>query len=643
MVLKGNCAKEDALYIMRVRLGLILMLCLFLISRGRTVPDLQTLESEFQLSPSMLTMDQGEVQQFSATTGGVPLAVNWSIAEGYSGGTIDAQGKYTAPAAFGQYHVVATTIATPTRSAVATITVRDVAIILTPAKADIEPASFQQFSATVTGAVNKDVTWALEEEGSGGSITNTGLYAAPLVTGNYHVVATSLANPKRSASATVAVAVLAVMIDPPALALMCRQSRQFSATVAGSSNDEVSWSVLEWNGGSISSTGLYSAPTLLGEFHVVATSVAHPTISGLAKVLVTNSGFSDVADMMESRTSHTATLLQNGDVLFTGGYFINDRGYSDTSQTAEIFHPASNSFEGVSSKLITQRDGHIATLLADGKVLLAGGSLFEGAIAHNSAEIYDPATGLFTSTGAMKARRTNHTATLLKDGRVLIVGGTDGWLDESLNTGDIEIAEIYDEATGTFSTAGRMSSVRFKHTATLLPDGRVLVAGGSANYSDTGTNSAEIFDPATGIFTPSGQFVGNREGHTATLLNDGGVLLAGGGWFSDSWEIQNVYSDAYTFNVATGQFALSDFLITPRTGHTATLLNNGHVLLAGGNVARYQSTAAVELFDSANSRFLPSGSMHVARIGHAATLLNDGRVLVTGGNTKTAEVFTLEP
>ena len=164
---------------------------------------------------------------------------------------------------------------------------------------------------------------------------------------------------------------------------------------------------------------------------------------------------------------------------------------------------------------------HTATLLPNGKVLVAGGC---GDVFCNSAlastELYDPATGVWTTIAAMATARFNHTATLLPNGKVLVAGGC---TDTDCNTALIS-AELYDPATGTWTPTGSMSAGRFSHTATLLRSGRVLVAGGTPG----GITSTELYNPHTGTWAPGATMTSPRESQTATLLPNGQVLAAGG-------------------------------------------------------------------------------------------------------------------
>ena len=175
----------------------------------------------------------------------------------------------------------------------------------------------------------------------------------------------------------------------------------------------------------------------------------------------------------------------------------------------------------------TARVFHMMTLLQNGQVLVAGGRGSNGRPLA-SAELFDPATGTWTLTGSMDTARESATATLLPNGRVLVAGGLD--LDLIGNPIVLASAELFDPATGTWTLTGSLNVARFDHTATLLPSGQVLVAGG-ATFSPgrDALASAELFNPATGTWTPTGSMNFARASHTATLLPSGQVLVAGPG------------------------------------------------------------------------------------------------------------------
>jgi deoxycytidylate deaminase len=329
--------------------------------------------------------------------------------------------------------------------------------------------------------------------------------------------------------------------------------------------------------------------------------------------------FVPAAEQMNvARERHVAVALGDGDVLFAGGY--NNRPLKD----AEVFNSATGSFIKTDS-MATARFGAAAVRLQRGRVLVVGG--YNGNYLA-SAEYYDSPSRTFDFTsGSMITARYNPTATLLNDGNVLITGGFNGAFLSS--------AEIYNatcqNCESFTATAGLMSEARDGHTATLLSDGRVLIAGGCNNTEterivcDRYLNSAEIYDPSTGEFTDTGSMNKPRRGHTATLLPNGNVLIAGG--TDDGTSILNT-SEIY--DPATGQFAATGDMGTARSDHTATSLPDGRVLLAGGGSNQYLRSA--EIYNPDTGTFSPvSSSMAIARYRHSATALSDGRILLAGG------------
>jgi hypothetical protein len=274
------------------------------------------------------------------------------------------------------------------------------------------------------------------------------------------------------------------------------------------------------------------------------------------------------------------------------------------------------------------RESHTATLLRDGRVLIAGGSNGTGIEA--SAELYDPSTGRFVRTGEMTLPRTLHKATLLDDGRVLIVGG----VTNGPGTALLASAETYDPYTGTFTATGRMLDP-YADTATLLVNGRVLIThsifyvGSNENFS----RHAELYDPATGSFTATGEMGSFHAGPTATLLTGGKVLVVGG----DVGDGDGPSSSAELYNPDTGTFTQTGGLTSGREGHTATLLSNGTVLIVGGHGqipvsdGGFDNLPSSELYDPASGSFSANSTMTTGRESHDAVLLASGSVLITGG------------
>jgi hypothetical protein len=329
-------------------------------------------------------------------------------------------------------------------------------------------------------------------------------------------------------------------------------------------------------------------------------------------------------EMTVGRGYHAAALLADGRVLVLGGYVDGTVPLA----SAELFDPKTGFFTATGSMAVARARGPAATRLSDGRVLVTGGEDGRATIA--TAELFDPATRAFSATGPLAQGRIYHTATLLRDDRVLVSGG-DG------DGGGLASAELYDPATGTWTAARSMTTARTGHSATLLADGRVLMVGGTANKSGSiegagpCLTSAEIFDPATNSFTATGHMADARCGHTATLLPDGRVLVTGGG---AAYGDPTCFASAEIFDPKTGKFGPTGSMTDARIGQTATRLADGRVLIAGGNDAEYRPLPSSELFDPKTGKFSPTGSMTDARTWYTATLLADGRVLMVGGDSE---------
>ena len=316
------------------------------------------------------------------------------------------------------------------------------------------------------------------------------------------------------------------------------------------------------------------------------------------------------------RFSQSATLLPNDKVLIAGGMERN--GKYDAS--AELYDPRTGQFSGAGN-MSSAREGHAAILLGNGKVLLAGGASGpDGNVA--TAELYDPAMGKFQPTGNMTSPRSHPATVLLNDGKVLLIGGDGAHEDERLSS-----AELYDPATGCFTATGNLHVPREMHTAVLLKDGRVLVVGGSSagNYPNSHIEaSAEIYDPATGRFSMTGSMSVPRHKLAAALLPDGKVLIVGG---SDNRDWRGQYASTELYDPATGRFSNDGEMSFRRFKliQTAVRLTDGRVLIAGG-------AERPEIYDPATKSFRPvNGTVGESRYFSSATLLNDGRVLIAGG------------
>jgi hypothetical protein len=353
------------------------------------------------------------------------------------------------------------------------------------------------------------------------------------------------------------------------------------------------------------------------------------TAAGIAP-LAAQGSFARTGDTTIGRNLCVTTLLADGRVLVTGGTHTGDTG-SVINREAEIYDPATGTFSATGSMTVP-RFTHAAIRLNDGRVLVLGGQQTAKA-SLASAEIFDPAAGTFTAAGNMQAPREGPTVALLKDGRVLIVGGL---VHDGDNLFVVLAAEIFDPATNTFTLTGRTQVPHAYHATVALPDGRVLLVGGyrtnPVGPGNITTKEIEAFDPATGAFSTVGQLSEGRLGPTANLLPDGKVLIAGGEDISpDQQAIPSTTVEV--FDPATGMNSTPTAMSEPRLDHVAVALADGRVLLAGGltGAALDHSTATADLFDPATGKTTPAAALGEPRSGASAVRLMDGSILVVGG------------
>lgn len=340
------------------------------------------------INPANLTLGALQTQQFSATVlNANDPAVTWNVLEP-NGGTVTPGGFYTAPVSPGVYHLEVHSRAQPDKLATATITVQPIIVAVTPQTALVEIGSSQQFNATVTGAANTAVTWSVQEGPSCGSVSASGLYTPPSTVGTCHIIATSVVGGITAAATATVINPVTVVIQPLTVTLSMNQTQQFTATVMGSTNQAVSWSVLEGAlGGTITSAGLYTAPTVTANtvLHVVATPQANPAKAAQATVTVVPGIGVQVTPQLVTLTpgagqKFTATVTGTSNIAVTwsvqegtAGGSINASGQYVAPTTSGTYHVVA------SAQADTSKKGFATVVVLGAPVTVTGIVTYAGA------------------------------------------------------------------------------------------------------------------------------------------------------------------------------------------------------------------------------------------------------------------------
>jgi N-acetylneuraminic acid mutarotase len=410
-------------------------------------------------------------------------------------------------------------------------------------------------------------------------------------------------------------------------------SATLTATARDAQNNPLTAKAITWSSGTPTVASVTAGGIVIGVAPGTA-QIRATSEDKFAEVAVTvrPQPWSLTGTLANGRTLLTLTLLADGSALAVGGQVLGTP--FQTIRTSERYDPATGTWRAAGS-MTTGRANHVAIRLLNGKVLVAGGYTLEPSSTRlASAEVFDPATESWSVTGSMLEARDLAAASLLPDGRVLVAGGSAAGSDLSA----LATTEIYDPVTGRWTAAANMTVARGGHTATALSNGKVVVVGGaSGTFAAPNLHvSAEVFDPATGAWSATGSVSVARGFHRAVALPNGQLLITGGSNFTSA-----VFPATDIYDAATGAWTPSTALGTGRISHTASVLANGRVLIAGGGGTAVLGSA--EVFDVTSARWTAAGDLRVPRSNHAAVLLLNGKVLVAGGQgagaSTSAELF----
>jgi N-acetylneuraminic acid mutarotase len=331
--------------------------------------------------------------------------------------------------------------------------------------------------------------------------------------------------------------------------------------------------------------------------------------------------WTNTTSLNTARYAATAHVLANGKVLIIGG---STNANNNGLKSCELYDPSNASITSAGS-LNYSRYSHASVVLPNGKILVTGGY---GGYYHTSCEIYDPATNSWSLTGSMNSQRYAHTITLLNNGKVLITGGHGG--------SNLSSCEIYDPSTGSWSYTGSLPNPVRGHTATLLSNGKVMVIGGSTTYFGYNiTNTCAIYDPSTGVWTATNPMNVSRVWHASTLLNNGKVLVSGG-----LNSATNYFKSCEIYDPATNSWSNTGSMKSGRATTNTVILNNGHILIAGGAKASGYLDSA-EVYNQNTNTWYSLPNLNTARDG-LPILLNNGKVLMIGGYNGSAFINNCE-
>lgn len=608
--------------------------------------------------------------QFSASLSTTPVQrFQWEVLAGGVGGTVDAEGVYTASSSPGTDRIRVTCPDFPELSGEADITVATLQVALSPTYLELNPGGRFRFSGSATFG---EVAWSAP---AGGAIQLDGTFTAPMMPGRYSVQARSDLDPSVTSQAEVLVRAPEILLAPSRVILGTSNTYQFQGAVTAGS---LAWSVVEPGGGSISSTGLYAAPATQGTFTVRAVSTLDPTQVATATVVVIagagggGAGSGDpetpimrgvaVAPSLISIKAGTyqpfsATVYGQDDQSVTwqvqsanppewaqvdiqqgvflashpGTYQVVATSVADGSLLGSAIVVVTSSLDSLADKVPSalSRQGYSVTALQSGKILIAGG--WDGSSYRSDCYLYDSETQTFNPTGSMmetkysvtdthgntlsmtvSAGRSGHTATLLKDGRVLIANGIGLWSNDALppptTWSRLPFAQVYDPATGTFSL--------------LPPRPEAPTVPGYIGPNDA------LHVNGTDVLLANGQvlLVGDdfRTGRNTHHLLDPGL---------------DTFSDIRSCGIGIQHPEFGDCGAGIGSWPTATALVDGRALITGGFVARPDPALDAESYDASatvytpGAGFSPAGTMTSRRTQHTATRLADGRVLIVGGSS----------